>query len=138
MQIMQARWTGEFPRNGYFEPGWDTQLRDDGNWFNPTANTIYLPVGDYHVIFAGIATENVASASNKVAATIAQSSSSYQWDTRYRVERSAGTLRPMFSLSGFVQSNPGQEAGTWLNTKLYYANSVDIDWALEVAVYKLN
>jgi hypothetical protein len=138
MQIMQARWTGEYPRNGDFEPSWDTELRDDGGWLTVNFGLIYLPVGDYHVVFAGVAMENIAAVGNKVAAWLAQSTPTTSWDTRYRTERDAGTLRPKFTVSGFVQSNPGEAAGVYLNTKFHYANTADIDWALEVAVYKLN
>jgi hypothetical protein len=138
MQILVARWSGEYPRNTDTEPAWDTELRDDGGWLNPSIGAIMLPQGDYIAVFNAIASENLAAVTSRLYARFGISTSTSSFDTRYREDRAAGQLAPDLNLTGYIGSNPGGDAAVQLHTKFQYTNTVDIDWAFEVFVGKLN
>lgn len=138
MQILQARWTGEYPRNVEGEPAWDTEVRDDGNWLNPSSGVISLPDGDYELIMNAICTENLSNVANRVYMYFGLSPISGYFQTRYREERAAGVLLPDVNLAGFTTVNTGEEDAVQLNTRFLYANTADVDWAFDITVMKLN
>lgn len=141
-QLLIARWTGEYPRNTDTEPAYDTEVRDDGGWLDPSTGTINLPSGDYLVEFGGICAENLAAATGRVYGAIGVTSYAappVAYLSRYRVDRDAGVLQPKFTVSGILAVVP--PVGTTimqLNTKCLYANTADVDWYFEVSVAKLN
>lgn len=133
--LLVAEWgVASYAANGDFQPGWDTEIRDDGGWFNPSTGEIALPDGWYDVTFSGYATQNIANVANQVYAYLALNGTSVTVQ-RHRERRAAGHLQPAFNLSGRVRSHPNAPLTALdLETHFRYDNTSDVEWAFRVEV----